>query len=540
MITRNNGRTAVGAAAYMSCSKIKNEYDGITHDYRRKQGLMYERTFLPSHAPPEWADRSVLWNAVESVEKTKDSRLSRELIVALPTELTLDENISMLEQFIQSQFVDDGMCADVAIHDTDGHNPHAHIMLTVRPLKENGTWAPKTEKEYLCIRGSEEKAFTASEFLSAQIDGWEKQYCYLVDGKKRYLPPSMADGLERINKYPKSSKYGRQNPITDRWNTVEQLRVWRAAWANAINRELRARGYINLVDHRSFKDRGLPYQPTIHEGIIAIALERKGIVSERCEHNRQIRKDNSVLDYWAEAVVEFSKVAGLLIIELVKAIEMLLSEIHFQLYVRRVTRRAIKQAKSDILKNEKSRPVYVSNIEKAKAALAAKKSELKEAKEALAHISPLFKLKRKAAEAQIDSLSEEISEFESEITLNEQRMKSVDSNTAYYKEELPKWEEYERQLDKTIDGKLAELGELKEKAKQFDTDELLAERMNIRKESEPKVVEQIKETYGDIDFDIYDDTQRKTAELFGDEYASYTDYRNDHPKHKQKDSIERQ
>lgn len=145
MITRNKGRTAVGAAAYMSCSEIKNEYDGITHDYRRKQGLMYERAFFPSHAPPEWAGHSVLWNAVESVEKTKDSRLSRELIVALPTELTLDENISMLEQFIQSQFVDDGMCADVVIHDTDGHNPHAHIMLPARPLKENGTWAPKTK-----------------------------------------------------------------------------------------------------------------------------------------------------------------------------------------------------------------------------------------------------------------------------------------------------------------------------------------------------------------------------------------------------------
>ena len=206
VITRSKGRTAVGAAAYMSCSRIKNDYDGITHDYRHKHGLMFEKTFLPDYAPQEWTDRSVLWNAVEASEKTKNSRLARELIVALPTELTLDENIAMLERFIKEQFVSDGMCADVGIHDTDGHNPHAHIMLTVRPLKADGTWQAKTEKEYLCIRGSEEKAFTASEFLLAQKDGWEKQYLYLVNGKKKYLPPSKADGFERLNKHPKKQR----------------------------------------------------------------------------------------------------------------------------------------------------------------------------------------------------------------------------------------------------------------------------------------------------------------------------------------------
>ena len=119
-----------------------------------------------------------LWNAVEETEKTKDSRLAREFVVALPVELDTDSNISLLQDFIQKNFVDMGMCADFAIHDTDGHNPHAHILLTVRPLNENGTWQYKTEKEYLCIKNGEEKGFTASEFKTAQKQGWEKQYRY--------------------------------------------------------------------------------------------------------------------------------------------------------------------------------------------------------------------------------------------------------------------------------------------------------------------------------------------------------------------------
>ena len=80
-----------------------------------------------------------------------------------------------------------GMCADFAIHDTDGHNPHAHILLTVRPLNENGTWQYKTEKEYLCIKNGEEKGFTSTEYKAVQKDGWEKQYKYKVGKKKVYM-----------------------------------------------------------------------------------------------------------------------------------------------------------------------------------------------------------------------------------------------------------------------------------------------------------------------------------------------------------------
>ena len=272
----------------MSCSRIYNGYDGIQHDYTRKQGLIWQQVFLPDMAPAEWADREILWNAVEEAEKTKDSRLAREFVVALPVELSRDEWITLLTNFIQINFVADGMCADVCIHDTDGHNPHAHIMLTVRPLTKDGKWQHKTEKEYLCIRNGEERGFTAAEFNTSQGEGWEKQYQYKAGKKKVYMAPSAAEtqGLERISKYPKSTKYGRQNPITARWNSEDQLIFWRATWADMTNQFLERTGSQECVDHRSHAERGLDEQPTIHEGVAARAMEKKGIVSDRCELNR--------------------------------------------------------------------------------------------------------------------------------------------------------------------------------------------------------------------------------------------------------------
>ena len=297
VISRGAGRSAVAAAAYMSCSQILNDYDGVQHDYTKKQGLVWRQVFLPKYAPAEWADRAVLWNAVEENEKTKDSRLAREFVVALPVELNRDEWIALLTEFIQKQFVEDGMCADVCIHDTDGHNPHAHIMLTVRPLDEKGKWQYKTEKEYLCVKNSEERGFTAAEFKAARSDGWEKQYPYMVNGKKVYMAPSEAEAhdYERVSKYPKSTKYGRQNPIAARWNSDEQLNLWRAAWADAVNLCLERKGLDERIDHRSHAERGLDEQPTIHEGATARALEKKGITSDRCEINRQIKADNALL-----------------------------------------------------------------------------------------------------------------------------------------------------------------------------------------------------------------------------------------------------
>ena len=164
VVSRGVGRSAVAAAAYMSCSQILNDYDGVLHDYTRKRGLVWQRVFLPPHAPPLWQDRCILWNTVEEAEKSKDSRLAREFVVALPVELSCDQWQQLLTEFIQKTLVADGMCADAAIHNTDGQNPHAHILLTVRPLDAQGKWQHKAEKEYVCVKNSEEQGFTAAEF----------------------------------------------------------------------------------------------------------------------------------------------------------------------------------------------------------------------------------------------------------------------------------------------------------------------------------------------------------------------------------------
>lgn len=133
MVSRGAGRSAVAAAAYLSCSRMLNEYDGVQHDYTRKQGLGWRQVFLPATAPAEWQDRETLWNAVEETETAKDSRLAREFVAALPIELSREEQIQLLQDFIEEQFVADGMCADAAIHDPypPGHNPHAHTGMPV-------------------------------------------------------------------------------------------------------------------------------------------------------------------------------------------------------------------------------------------------------------------------------------------------------------------------------------------------------------------------------------------------------------------------
>lgn len=109
------------------------------------------------------------------------------------------------------------------------------------------------------------------------------------------MPTSEAErhGYERASKHPKSTKF--ENPIAERWNSEEQLVEWCRTWADAANRYLKRYGHDERIDHRSHADRGLTEQPTIHEGVTARALEKKGILSDHCEINRQIKADNALL-----------------------------------------------------------------------------------------------------------------------------------------------------------------------------------------------------------------------------------------------------
>ena len=242
-ISRNLGRSSVGAVAYRAGEKIINEYDGITHDYTQKTGIVHSEIILPENAPQEYKNRSVLWNAVEQSEKRKDARTAREIEIALPNELNLQEQITLVRGYVKENFVDEGMCADISFHaghkhkrsgeegsehdkDIKASNPHVHIMLTTRPITE---------------RGFSEK-------------------------KNR------------------------------RWDKRENVLQWRENWAKACNKEFEKKGLNVRIDQRSLKDQGKTQRPTIHLGAAAHAMEQRGIQTERGNFNREVAALNRDID----------------------------------------------------------------------------------------------------------------------------------------------------------------------------------------------------------------------------------------------------
>jgi Ti-type conjugative transfer relaxase TraA len=137
VISRGSGRSSVAAAAYRSRDKIYDERQGMTFDYTKKKDLAYAEIMLPKNSPEKWKERSILWNEVEKTEKRKDAQLAREVELSLPTELNLNQQIALVRDYAQKQFVDQGMIADVCIHKSE-KNPHVHIMLTMREVTPKG------------------------------------------------------------------------------------------------------------------------------------------------------------------------------------------------------------------------------------------------------------------------------------------------------------------------------------------------------------------------------------------------------------------
>ena len=504
VISRSTGRSAVAASTYMSCSKILNDYDGVLHDFTRKRGLVWEHIFLPENAPQEWQDRSELWNAVERTEKTKDSRLARELVVALPVELNKEQWINLLTDYIQSNFVAEGMCADVAIHDTDSHNPHTHIMLTVRPLDDKGKWQYKTEKEYLCKRNGEEKGFTAAEFLQAKAQGWEKQYQYYVGKKKVYMPPSEAErhGYVRAIKYPKSTKFGRQNPITARWNSDEQLVVWRENWAQVTNKYLDEANRSDAhIDHRSHADRGLDEQPTIHEGYVAQAMERRGLIADRCEINRQIKADNALLRELKAAFAKVSQAVKNTVPTLAEAMESLREKvivISYHILHTKIGKRNITDYVKELKANYESYKGIVKQI-------AAKKKERKELQNQKKSTPVLKVITHRDLARRIAELTEEIEELKSEkARLLTAMERTDDKDVATLNDSLDRMESALAELDKREEKYTAELNtalqqyaEYKEQSKEFNEGEFGKARLDIRSDKERNALNQISNSYGE-------------------------------------------
>ena len=487
VISRGAGRSAVAAAAYMSCSQILNDYDGVQHDYTRKQGLVWQQIFLPEYAPAEWSDRGALWNAVEENEKTKNSRLAREFVVALPIEMGKAEWQSLLTEFIQDNFVADGMCADVCIHDTDGHNPHAHIMVTVRPLAENGQWQYKTEKEYLCVRDGEEMGFTGAEFKQAQREGWEKQYQYKIGRKKEYMAPSAAEaaGYERASKTPKSTRFGRQNPIAARWNSDEQLVLWRSTWADVTNRYLERVGAEARIDHRSHADCGILEQPTIHEGVTARAMEQQGFIADRCELNRQIKADNKLLRELRSAFEKIAKAVKNTVPAIAEAMETLRRNMlifRYQILHTKANRRSIKNTLADVVPILRQYSDLVGQIK----TLSRERKGLLDEKKAT---SALNVLKQRELAKRIAQLSEDIEELHSEKAMilsrfdktDDEGMKEVKKWVASMESSLQRLEQTEAKYQAELDAALAQFRELTGEAESMDKAELHVQRQGLRK-----------------------------------------------------------
>ena len=370
----------------------------------------------------------------------------------------------------------------------------------------------------------QERGFTAAEFKAAQADGWEKQYPYKVGRKKVYMPPSEAEkhGYERANKHPKSTKFGRQNPIAERWNSEEQLVEWRKAWADVTNRYLEQYGHDERIDHRSHADRGLTEQPTIHEGVVARALEKKGIISDRCEINRQIKADNALFRELKATVKKLMQAVKNTVPAIAEAMEKIRSSmIIFSYQLRYIGVGKYNMGKRvNAVKPELER--YAGLVQQIKEKSKERKNLLAEKKETpFYQIPKLHDLTRRITE-----LTEEIEELKTEIEMllrsldcaDDAGISDVKKEIATLEGAMQKLSEQEEKYSAELDEALKQYAELKEQAAGMDAVELMDARLAVREEKERSAIDKVKAAYGEkYDPMLMHDSKRDVANLLHEE-----------------------
>ena len=250
---RSKGQSAVAGAAYMSAEKLFSEYDQRTKNFCYKQTeIVAKGILLPPNSPREYADRQTLWNAVEASEKQWTAQLARGIIMALPRELPDDQYEALVREYCMEQFVSRGMIADYAIHDKGDGNPHAHVMLTMRALDEQGKWLPKAKR------------------------------VYILDENGERIP------------LPNGDYKSRKERTTD-WDDRGNCERWRTAWANTTNRYLVRAGEDVRLDLRSYERQGVDLIPTVHMGPVVTYLEQQGIQTEIGQYNEEIKQFNRMM-----------------------------------------------------------------------------------------------------------------------------------------------------------------------------------------------------------------------------------------------------
>ena len=238
-ISAGKGRSAIASAAYRSGKKLFDQKEGRSYFYARP--VMPESFILTPKNAPEWAsDRERLWNEVERKDRRANSRYAKEFNVALPVELSEDEQKELLTKYVQENFVDEGMVADVAIHRDHPDNPHAHVMLTNRPFNPDGTWGLKSKRENILDE----------------------------NGNKTYTGNS---------RFPRSRKVW----LVD-WDKKEKINQWRHNWAVSVNQVLEQKNIPDRISEKSFIEQGIDDTPMQHEGINSKRYERK-------EFNQQVK-----------------------------------------------------------------------------------------------------------------------------------------------------------------------------------------------------------------------------------------------------------
>ena len=249
IVQRSQRQSAVAAAAYQSGEKLFCEYDQQVKHYPEKRGIVHNEILLPANAPQEYADRNTLWNAAEAVEKQWNSQLARRWVLTIPREIPPDQYAVLVREFCEQQFVSKGMIADFAIHDPHppGHNPHAHVLLTMRAMDEHGKWLPKSRKVY-------------------DLD---------ENGERIKLP---------------SGRWKSHKEDTVDWNDQKYCEIWRHEWEVIQNRYLEANDCPERVDLRSYTRQGLDIIPTVHEGAAVRQLIQnlKGWITELGEKRKEL------------------------------------------------------------------------------------------------------------------------------------------------------------------------------------------------------------------------------------------------------------
>lgn len=270
--SRSGGRSACAAAAYRAGDKVHDEEQGRVYDYTAKRGVVHDEIMLPEHAPEAWRDRATLWNAVEERERNANSQLYREFEIALPRELTRGEQRDLVREWVQSELVSRGMCADFAIHDRGDGNPHAHIMATTRPIDARGKWGAKEKKAYVLDENGERVP--------------------VIDPKT---------GKQKIEKKTGRRVWARETVAANDWNDRARAEEWRASWARACNARLPDRARI---DHRSHERRGIVDRvPGVHVGYGRNRAERRAMNQTAQKINFEFRR----LDATQRSVAEQEK-----------------------------------------------------------------------------------------------------------------------------------------------------------------------------------------------------------------------------------------